>query len=384
MTASKIRVLIVDDSALVRRSVARLLEEDPAFSVIATAADGREAIEKVEALRPDVVTLDISMPVMDGLACLCELVRRFRQRVVMLSTLARDNSFPTFKALALGAVDFVTKPGEDTYLSTVEELGRELRQKVRLAAAIPAEKICRRSAALTELPASTPAPAKAPGPPSSVSRGAANVPMVLPGVPVRLIGVGGSTGGASALETVLRGLPAGLPLSILAVQHLPSGFTDSFARYLDSVGSYRVKVAREGEAIVSGTVYLAPASLHMRIQLDGQAPLLRLAQKWPAEGGYRPSIDILFYSLAAAEKHRAVGVLLSGMGEDGAGGLLAIHRMGGRTVAQDEATSVVFGMARRALERGAVDEMVPLEKIAAVIASSSGVLYEQPVTGRGR
>jgi two-component system chemotaxis response regulator CheB len=164
------------------------------------------------------------------------------------------------------------------------------------------------------------------------------------------------------------------------VQHLPSGFSQNFARYLDSVGGYRVKEAAAGETVSEGTVYLAPCGAHLRVQQDGSRAVLRLDHVWPAQGGYKPSIDLLFYSLAAAQKHRAIGVLLSGMGEDGAGGLFAIHQLGGRTFVQDEATSVVFGMASRAIEMKAVDEVVPLGCLGAVVARSLGVLYERPVT----
>ncbi len=374
MTA-QIRVLVVDDSALVRRSVKRLLEEEGDIEVVGTARNGLDGIEQASRLRPDVVTLDISMPVMDGLDCLCELVRRSRQRVVMLSTLARENSFTTFRALALGAVDFVTKPGEDSYLETLGDMGRELRKKVRIAAAVRPEKIGRGQGCALQTDGNA-CVRRTQDASEEVRENPRTTMSAIPsGLPVRIAGFGGSTGGATALEMILKTLPEGLPLAILAVQHLPSGFSRSFATYLDTVGPYRVKEAVEGEELRAGYTYLAPHGFHMRVQATGNgAPVLRLDATSPPQGGYRPSISLMLYSLAAAEKHRACGVLLSGMGDDGVGGLIAIHRLGGRTYVQDEKTSVVFGMGERAIEAGAVDEVLPADRIGTSLSRSMGSL----------
>lgn len=350
-----IRVLVVDDSPLVRKTVRRLLEEEPRLTVVGTAADGREAIDAALRLSPDVVTLDISMPVMDGLACLGELVKRLRQRVVILSTLAEVNSFTTFKALALGAVDFVTKPGGSVYLQTLEELGRELREKVLTASAVLPERLGRRPAAGVSPPREAP-PAPRPSAPPAFLR--------------KVVGVGGSTGGAAALETVVRALPVDLPAALLVVQHLPPGFSASFARYLGSVGRIAVRQAEQGERVEARTVYLAPGGKHLRVQRTPGGLFLRLDESTAPHGGFRPSIDILFYSLAAAEREGAVGLLLSGMGEDGASGMGAIRKLGGRTLVQDEASSVVYGMAERAVRDGVVDDVVALHRLPGVLLES--------------
>lgn len=341
-----LRLLVVDDSALVRRTVTRLLEEDPALRVVGTAADGEEALREADRLRPDVVTLDVAMPVMDGLACLAELVRRFRQRVVLLSTLAREGSFTTYKALALGAVDFVVKPGADGGGPPLAALGVELRRKVWAAASVPTIRV---GSLPPREPAPYPAPAKA-----STAPNAGTSP--LRGGVV----VGGSTGGTVALEALLSGLPRTFPAAVLAVQHLPPGFSTGFARYLDSVSGIPVKEGEEGEPVRAACAYIAPGGRHLRVQPTRSGMVLRLDGTSADGDGYRPSIDALFCSSAVAWRDRAVGVLLSGMGRDGVAGMAAVRKLGGRTLAQDESSSVVYGMAGRAVERGAVEAVVPL------------------------
>lgn len=349
-----VSVLVVDDSALVRRTVSRLLAEDPSITVAGTAADGRAALDEAARLSPDVVTLDIDMPVMDGLTCLAELVRR-RQRVVILSTLAEENAFTTWKALAIGAVDFVTKPGADRYLGSLEALGTALRSAVATAARVPASRIGRRRAPAPEAPVPAP-PAQEPRPQAPL---------------LRLIGVGGSTGGASALETLLRGLPADLPAALVAVQHMPPGFSASFARYLSTVSRLAVREGREGEVVEPRSAYLAPGEAHLRIQKTARGFVLRVDPEGPPNHGYRPSIDLLLYSMAAAGRDRTIGVLLSGMGDDGVRGLAAVRSLGGSTLAQDEESSVVFGMAALAASAGSVDALVPLESLPAAVAGAA-------------
>lgn len=358
-----IRVFVVDDSALVRKTVRALLEVDGEMSVVGTAADGREALVGVGQLKPDVVTLDISMPEMDGLTCLGHLVREHRQPVVMLSTLATENSFPTFKALALGAVDFVTKPGGGEFLPSLEEVGRQLRAKVRVAADVCRDKIgtsAVRAIAETQSRPSRMPPAERTGTkPRTVAEQQVN--------PDILVGVGGSTGGASGLEAVLRALPPSSRVAVVAVQHLPPGFTESFARYLDSICDIRVHEARDAEVLHGGHAYLAPGGSHLRVQPTSAGLVLRIDCASPPQHGYRPAIDQLFYSLATARRGAAVGVLLSGMGSDGVRGLLALRKLGGVTLVQDEATSVVFDMPRRAMEVGAAQQVLALESIPRVI-----------------
>jgi two-component system chemotaxis response regulator CheB len=321
-----------------------------------------EALRETERLSPDVVTLDVAMPVMDGLTCLAEMVRRLRQRVVLLSTLALDGSFTTYKALALGAVDFVAKPGTDGGIRSTEELGTELRRKVWAAAAIPAAKVgtgAGRSVA--------PGPRRGAG----IGRGRteeARRPAAIRG----LIGVGGSTGGVIALETLLRALPATLPAALLAVQHMPTGFSAGFARYLDSVSAIPVKEGEDGEPVLPGRAYIAPGGKHLRVQAEVAGHVLRLDGGSPADEGFRPSINALFCSAAAACRSRTVGILLSGMGQDGVAGMAAIRKLGGRTLVQDESSSVVFGMAERAVQRGVVESVLSLDNLADAVVRAAG------------
>lgn len=353
-----IRVLVVDDSALVRKTVRELIEVDPDLRVVGVAVDGKQALKRVSELRPDVVTLDLHMPVMDGMSCLVPLVRDHRQRVVVLSTLTRENSFPTFKALALGAIDFVTKPGAGSYLGTLDKLGFELRSKIRLAARVSeaqvgqVKKTTNNDRSFQNL-----------SPPESKRVSIPSPPLSLRAV----VGVGSSTGGTAVLEKLFRGLPATFPGAVVVVQHLPLGFSSHFARYLESVSSMKVKIPEDMELIQPATAYVAPAGAHLLVQRRGSELVLRSDLVAPARRGFRPSIDALFYSLATAERHRTIGILLSGMGEDGAYGLKAIRKLGGRTVVQDQSSSIVYGMAARAVEIGAVETIAPADSLTGTI-----------------
>jgi two-component system chemotaxis response regulator CheB len=308
---------------------------------------------------------------MDGMACLGHLVEKRKQRVVILSTLALDNSFTTFKALALGAVDFVTKPGTGRYLSSLEELGRELAAKVRIAAVTSRERVAPRHAT-----GNSPTKPRESGPPPSIHRAADSLPRLI-------VGIGGSTGGAMAVGELLTTLPAGIPAAVVVVQHLPHGFSGPFARYLDASSLLRVKEAEEGEALARSTVYVAPAEAHVRLQRRDGAILFRLDSSTPPDLGFRPSVNVLLYSLAAAERHRAMAILLSGMGEDGVRGLSAVRQFGGRTLVQDRASSVVYDMAERAVRLDVVDDEMPPRLLANAIVDASGFCAEPALAATG-
>ena len=361
----RIRVLVVDDSPLVRKTVGEFIDRNQEMEVVGFASNGREALEQVTKVAPDVVTLDLDMPLMDGMSCLGPLVREHQQRVVILSTLALENAFPTFKALALGAIDFVTKPGTGRYLSTLKQLGQELTEKIRVAAGVPRNKIRVATRNRKEQPATEAQPSR-PLELRAVPKERAVSP------PRMIVGIGGSTGGTVTLEALFRRLPGDLPASIIVVQHMPQGFSKSLARYLDSVTPLEVKVGEDRELIRPKTVYLAPGGKHLCIQRSGLELRLRTDSVTPAQQGFRPSINTLFYSLATAQRHRTLGVLLSGMGDDGANGLKAIRKLGGRTVVQDRSSSIVFGMAARALEIGAVDKVVPAGTLADELVTRLG------------
>lgn len=353
----RVRVLVVDDSALVRKTVCELVGRDTRFEIVGQACNGEDALRMVAEVAADVVTLDLDMPVMDGMTALPRLIREHRQRVLILSTLATANSYPTFKALALGAIDFVTKPGTGSYLRNLEEFGEELRRKLEIVATVPVEKIAGTIPVVGRFEA-------------QISEAHLRTPMSFPFQrPQFVIGIGSSTGGTVALERILGQLRQDSPIAILVVQHLPVGFSQAFARYLATLCRFEVKEAAEGERLRAGSVYLAPGGGHLRVQPVSGDLHLRIDPVGPTVHGFRPSIDPLFYSLALASRSRAVGLLLSGMGADGVHGLAAVRSLGGRTLVQDAETCVVPDMPAKAVAFGAVDEIVPLDRIATTLGA---------------
>ncbi|MDR7505830.1 MAG: chemotaxis response regulator protein-glutamate methylesterase [Armatimonadota bacterium] len=350
-----VRVLIVDDSALVRQVLSELLSQDPTLEVVGTAADPLIAREKIRTLRPDVLTLDVEMPRMDGLAFLEELMRIQPMPVVMVSAVTTAGCEATLRALELGAVDFITKPRLDLR-ERLPEVAREVIEKVKGAARARPRRLA--------LP-----------PPPPVR---ANRPFAFRTTD-RLIAVGASTGGTEALRVFLAALPPDSP-GVVVVQHMPERFTRAFAERLDRLCAVRVKEAGEGDRVLAGHVLVAPGSHHLRVIRDGATFVVRLGGD-PPVNHHRPSVDVLFESCAEAAGPNAVGVIMTGMGEDGARGLLALRRAGGRTLAQDEVTSVVFGMPRAAIALGAAERVLPLERLAAEalrLATSADPGRERP------
>lgn len=348
-----IRVLIVDDSALIRQMLTRALSMDPRIDVVGIARNGVEAIERASELRPDVVTLDIEMPEMTGLEALPYLRKQCDARVLMLSSL--DDPDTTYRALSLGAVDFIPKPSAGMATS-INELTEVLLKKIRIANRIAPE-----SVALNEPPPSESrtAPPQRPCPDDE------------PCAPAEVcVALAASTGGPPALEKVFSGLPRAKRVGYVIVQHLPKGFTASMARRLGSAGEVPVSEAVDGEVFRGGRGYIAPHGAHLVIENDRDGtPTLRLTAEAPVHG-VRPAADPLLRSVAETFGGRAVGVVLSGMGSDGALGALAIRRSGGHVVVQDERTSVVWGMPGAALRAGAADRTVGVGLVAAEIRRS--------------
>jgi two-component system chemotaxis response regulator CheB len=339
---SKIRVLIVDDSAVVREVLSRSLQEDERFEVVATAIDPYSAREKLARLGTDVMTLDIEMPRMDGLTFLKQLMKHHPIPVVVVSSLTDGANSATMQALELGALDVVPKPGGAYSVTDIVELLKD-----RLIAASKADfSVAQAQAALhrERLPI----------------EGTKMLSQIA--TTNKLLAVGASTGGTLALETLFTSFSPDFPPAVCVI-HMPEKFTATYAERLDRLCRVRVKEAEDGEMVRPATVYLAPGNFHLLVRMRGKDVFLKVAQG-PKVQHQRPAVDVLFESVASQVGQNAVGVLLTGMGRDGAAGLLKILKAGGRTIAQDEATSVVFGMPKEAIEIGAAQEILPLDKIA--------------------
>lgn len=358
MRESIIRVLVVDDSALIRQMLTRALSLDPRIEVVGTAKTGVEAIERALDLAPDVITLDIEMPELTGLEALPHIRKSTDARVLMLSTL--DDPDTTYQALSTGAVDFIPKP-KGGFASSLTELSELLLKKIRTAYRVDPSRISAAAADASRLIDASQAPAVMPdGPSAGGGKGRASLLS-------SVVAIAASTGGPPALERVFSGLSASLPASYLVVQHLPSGFSASLARRLSSAGEIRAVEASDGDKIEPATAYVAPYGSHMRlVERTPGAFRIRLDDTPPVHG-VRPAADPLFASVAKAFGPRAVGVVLTGMGADGAQGALAIKNAGGETIAQDEGTSVVWGMPGAAVRAGGVRRAVPIGLVAAEI-----------------
>jgi two-component system chemotaxis response regulator CheB len=341
-TGKRIRVLVVDDSALMRQVLGTLLARDPAIEVVGAASDPYVARDKILALRPDVLTLDVEMPRMDGLAFLEKLMRGHAMPVVMVSSLTESGCETTLRALELGAVDFVTKPKVDLR-ERIGDIAQEIIDKVKAAAGARVRQ------------ASPRPPAQAQAAVRTKALGGFRTTQ-------QILAVGASTGGTEALREFLTALPPDAP-GVVVVQHMPEHFTRAFAERMDTLCTVRVKEGEDGDRVLAGHVLIAPGNHHMRLVRDGATYRVRLSQD-PPVNRHRPSVDVLFDSCASAAGRNAVGVIMTGMGDDGARGLLAMRNAGARTLGQDEATCVVYGMPKVAAEVGAVEQVLPLLRLA--------------------
>jgi two-component system chemotaxis response regulator CheB len=372
---SKTRVLVIDDSALMRQMLRQMLSADPGLEVVGAAPDPVKAWEMIQSLRPDVLTLDVEMPRMDGLEFLARLMRAHPMPVVMCSSLTERGCETTLQALELGAIDFVNKPKIDLQRG-VGLLGPELIAKVKAAAlARPRARDGRAGAR----PAHGPAPAThaRAGPAAPARKSGIHVPVDVAGsvspfpTPLRrmtdvVLAIGASTGGTEAILEVLEGLPADCP-GVVIVQHMPEQFTRHFAQRLDKLCAVRVKEAANGDRILPGHVLIAPGGAqHMEVYRSGAQSFVRLVAA-PPVNHHRPSVDVMFESCAHALGSNVVAAILTGMGADGAAGLLLMRKAGARTIAQDEASCVVFGMPREAIIRGAAELVVPIGSVASTM-----------------
>ncbi len=337
-----VRVLVVDDSALMRKLIPKILEQDNSIEVVGTAMDGHFALKKIEDLAPQVVTLDLEMPGLNGIDTLKEIMRHWRVPVIVVSSHSTAGASITLKALALGAFDFVAKPRDVS--ARMPEIADELIKKIHAAA---------QSAGMQTqfLPGET----------------LGKQPSKLPPVaPTHIVAIGVSTGGPNALQYLFSQLPVEFSGSILVVQHMPDGFTELFAKRLDDCCPIRVKEAQSGDLLVAGRALICPGNRHMKVRKMPLGNVAVLAEDAPVNG-HRPSVDVLFHSVAEEFGPQAMAVLMTGMGEDGAAGLGEIRAAGGFTVAQSQETCVVFGMPKAAIERGYALRIADLQDLPHIL-----------------
>ncbi len=338
MNKGKIKVLIVDDSAIVRKILTEELSQDPDIEIVGTAPDPYVARDKIVLLKPDVITLDIEMPRMDGLTFLKKLMRHYPLPVIVVSSLTPKGSKMALEALENGAIEVLSKPGP---AYSVGEMSHQLKEKIRAAAKVNLRRVQYSNLAKDLTP---PIITKA-----------------LSETTQKIIAIGASTGGTEAIKEVLMKLPLNSP-GIVIVQHMPPHFTTAFAERLNNLCQLEVKEAQDGDAVLNGRALLAPGNFHMLLRRSGSRYYVNI-KDGPMVHHQRPAVDVLFYSVAQYAGPNAVGVILTGMGADGAEGLLKMKEAGAKTIAQDEATCVVFGMPKEAIKRGAVDKVLPLELI---------------------
>ncbi|MGH9498669.1 MAG: protein-glutamate methylesterase/protein-glutamine glutaminase [Terriglobales bacterium] len=336
-----VRVLVVDDSALMRKLIPQILAADRSIEVVGTAMDGNFGLKKIAELKPQVVTLDLEMPGMGGLDMLKEIMRSHRLPVIVVSSHSTEGASITLKALSMGAFDFVAKPSDVS--ARMPEIAHELISKVKAAAQSRGIRVS------PVAPAASKPVEKAPA--DSKRR------------PSRVVAIGISTGGPQALQYLLPQLPKDFPGTILVVQHMPEGFTEMFSRRLDEICAIKVKEAQSGDLLLAGRALICPGSRHLKVKRLPLGDVVVLGDE-PRVNGHRPSVDVLFRSVAEEFGNNSVGVIMTGMGEDGAQGLGQLKAAGAMTIAQNEESCVVYGMPKAAIERGYAVRVVALEALA--------------------
>lgn len=359
----KIRVLIVDDSAFMRKVLQSILAADPQLEACGEARDGRDAVTQTEVLKPDVITMDINMPHMDGLQATEIIMSSNPRPIVIVSSESREGAEVTLKALELGAIDFVAKPsgGIDLDMNSVKE---ELCRKLKVAAKVRVVRNATRSKLQQEIATSAPRTEPAKTFEQSLKNGSANGTGAA-AAPARgnskfpIVIVAASTGGPATLMKFVPYFPRDFPGAVILVQHMPGSFTAQFSQQLAEISQMKVKEAESGEIIVAGQLYICPGSHHMRVSPTGRVSL----DDGPRIGGYRPCADLTLESAAEYAGPMTIGVILTGMGNDGARGVQTIRNVGGHVIAQDESSAVIFGMPQEAIKTGAVDQVLPMEAI---------------------
>lgn len=346
-----IKVMIVDDSPLVRKIASDILSTDPEIEVIATASCAEIALKKLEKIQPDVITMDIEMPGMGGLNAIKEIMQTKPVPIILLSAFARKGAELTLQALELGAVDFIAKP-TISLSGGITDISSQLISKVKQAAGIK----------VTQLrPFSQHFKNK-----DQLSHTETKFKKSTASTKYEIVAIGASTGGPVALKTVLTEIPEDFPAGILIVQHMPPVFTKAFADRLDNLCKIKVKEASDGDCILPGTALLAPGDYHMTVTRYNSTPRVKL-HKWEPVSGHRPSVDVLMHSVMREYGSKAIGVIMTGMGKDGAEGLHELKRKGGYVIAQDKETSVIFGMNGEVVKKGVANEVLPVNEIAPCI-----------------
>lgn len=354
-TQQKIKVLVVDDSAFMRKVISDMLSNDEQIEVIGTAKNGKDGIEKAQLLKPQIITLDVEMPIMDGITALEQLLElNPAPKVIMLSSLTNNGGEATMKALEAGAIDFVPKPTSSIIHFNIDDIKHDLIQKIK--SAMTSNTLSYKEQSIT--------PVKVNTEPKVKIQAASNLKYI--------IAIGTSTGGPRALQQVIPYLPANLPGAVLIVQHMPPGFTKSLALRLDGLSQINVKEAENGDVLRPGWAYLAPGDYHISVNKASGEYSISINQDMPMTG-HRPSVNYMMNSVAVCGHKNLIAVMMTGMGSDGSIGISKIKTVGGKTIAQNEETCVVYGMPKAAVATGAIDKILPLNEIAKEITKLTGV-----------
>ncbi len=343
----KIKVLIVDDSILIRKYLSDVISEDDNFELVGTASSGEEALKKILTLEPDVITLDMLMPGMNGVETIIKIMEEAPTRIILISSIARETDYNTILALEQGAVDFITKP--KGFSENIKEVKNEIKTKIKNAMLVNLETLIKNKHKKS---------------PKPIIQQIENKPQLeKSSITNKIVAIGCSTGGPNALKEMFANFSIDLSAAYVIVQHMPKAFTTLFAGRLNNISKLNVKEAEDGDILYSGWGYLAPGDSHIRIINKGGIPIIRLSQIEGKVSGHMPSIDVMFDSLSKSFAHKTVAVIMTGMGRDGADGITKIKHNGGLTIAQDEETSVIYGMNKEAVKTGCIDKIVPLYKM---------------------
>ncbi|MED4351819.1 chemotaxis response regulator protein-glutamate methylesterase [Schinkia azotoformans] len=352
---NQVKVLVVDDSAFMRKLITDFLNEDPRFNVVGTARNGKDAIQKVKEWQPDVVTLDVEMPEMNGLDALQAIMSENPTRVVMLSTTTKEGAENTLLAMLYGAIDFIAKPSGAISLD-LDKVKEEIIMKVLMASKVNVQGFSMKKNKVTPLFEDV------------QPRQTRTVEKTQKNTVKKLVCIGTSTGGPRALQQVLTKLPKTIDAPILVVQHMPAGFTKSLAARLNSISAINVKEAEDGDILENGTAYIAPGGYHLKLKNSGGNNITIYLDQTVPINGHRPSVDVMYESVSEIKNYSKIAVIMTGMGSDGANGLKTLKSSGNTiAIAESEETSVVFGMPKSAIATNLVDEVVNLDKIASTI-----------------